>query len=752
MTITDVDVGITEILGSHRAFRAVLKQTVQDFIVNEVLLSGKIARLTKLAQFPSKQKQSDRAEKRLRKDKDGSVVEGDDINQGRQSISGIPLEELQSCFEEDQRRGVIEAIRKLIDGSATELTLPVCKEKQKRTIIHGWVRNNLSGYVTDTVESELNGEKGQAVRLRAKSSCRPWKRKRTLPNAQSNSRSIAVDAKNDDTYDPREVKKLRAEAAASRGESYIDSRTQVSFVLWKRNKDTMEAINALAEVLRVPSSAFTYAGTKDKRAVTTQLVQVRGISEARLARANIILSRQDRRFRTTAVGNFEILGSDTSRSLNLGDLLGNRFTLALRDLDVRNEEDEKNIKFAVDGIRMHGFVNYYGLQRFGTGVSGTHETGFAVLRGDFEEACRRILLPVSVGDPSVKGKGGISQERKQLVEALLSFAKKEMSARDLLQSLPKWMHIERTVVASFANDERRGVAKYDYKAAFSKLPRNLRRMYGHAVQSYLWNMMASERIRTHRPDDPSRMHAIAGDLVLINPNEKGELNYETKVRAVTDQEEGARSVPIFHVVLPVPGSGVCIPDDIMYGKVGKRIIEEQKIQWDSNLVREFGMKGTFRLLLAVPHDLEMKIVSYSSHTDVLIPDAVLPRHQESACSKQKAEVCPEPENDSDLSPSHSNDSKESEGEHAQFPSKSNSLRTNTKAESEAIDNTSITTTPQTKTDGDVQGSKKALVIAFTLGRGQFATMLVRELTRNDSSTANQKEMQGKISVKDEDVS
>lgn len=751
MPITDADVGITEILGSHRAFRAVLKQTAHDFVVNEVLLSGKVARLTKLAQFPSTEEKS--TGKRSHADRDKTDVEESDLAQGGQSKTEISFDEIQSCFDEDQKNEVTKAIIKLIDSGGTELILPVCKEKQKRTVIHGWVRKNLSGYVTDTIESELNGEKGQAIRLRTKSSCRPWKRRRAPRGGKEGSRAVPVDARNDNTYDPREKRYVRRENCSNGENSYVDSKTQVSFVLWKRNKDTLEAINVLARVLRVPPSAFAYAGTKDKRAVTTQLVQIRGVSEARLARANIVLARMDRKFRTVAVGNFEILGNEPARSLNLGDLLGNRFTLALRDLDVRNEDDETNIKLAVDGIRMHGFVNYFGLQRFGTGVSGTHETGFAVLRGNFEDVCRRILLPVSVGDPSVKGKNGITPERKQLVQALQGFARKELSAQKLLQFLPEWMHIERTIAASFANDERRGVKKYDHKAAFSKLPRNLRRIYGHAVQSYLWNMMASERIRMHRPDSHSRMHAIAGDLILGNPDEKEEMNHETEIRTVTDQEERDRSISVFRVLVPVPGSDVSIPDNIKYGNVGRRIIEEQNIEWNSSLVREFGMKGTYRLLLAVPRDIEMKIVSYCNFTDTLIPDALLPRHEKVAGVEQKFARAIETESNPSPAETQSKGDIRIQKEDTEcwHPSKEVANAT-TRSNASANGSAEGTITPAKEVDGDIQRQKKALVIAFTLGRGEFATMLVRELTRNDSSTANQKAMQGGVREKDEAVS
>ncbi|XP_057406142.1 pseudouridylate synthase 7 homolog isoform X4 [Balaenoptera acutorostrata] len=46
------------------------------------------------------------------------------------------------------------------------------------------------------------------------------------------------------------------------------------FVLYKENKDTMDAINLLSKYLRVKPNIFSYMGTKDKRAITVQEIAV----------------------------------------------------------------------------------------------------------------------------------------------------------------------------------------------------------------------------------------------------------------------------------------------------------------------------------------------------------------------------------------------------------------------------------------------------------------------------------------------
>lgn len=53
------------------------------------------------------------------------------------------------------------------------------------------------------------------------------------------------------------------------------------------------------------------------------------------------------------------------------------------------------------------------------------------------------------------------------------------------------------------------LARYgtNYCSVFESLPRNSRMIYGHALQSYIWNIVASKRIKDHGPK------VIIGDYV-----------------------------------------------------------------------------------------------------------------------------------------------------------------------------------------------------------------------------------------------
>lgn len=134
------------------------------------------------------------------------------------------------------------------------------------------------------------------------------------------------------------------------------------FVLYKENKDTMSAVNFIADLLHVRPHIFTYAGTKDKRAVTVQKICAKGLDTRKLSSVN-------KRVRNMAVGCFE----NKDDCLKLGDLNGNHFSLVLRDVPF--DTSETMVSQIMQSLKANGFINYFGMQRFGSGSVPTFKIG-----------------------------------------------------------------------------------------------------------------------------------------------------------------------------------------------------------------------------------------------------------------------------------------------------------------------------------------------------------------------------------------
>ncbi|XP_073891835.1 pseudouridylate synthase 7 homolog isoform X6 [Macaca fascicularis] len=247
------------------------------------------------------------------------------------------------------------------------------------------------------------------------------------------------------------------------------------FVLYKENKDTMDAINVLSRYLRVKPNIFSYMGTKDKRAITVQEIAVLKITAQRLAHLNKCLMN-------FKLGNF----SYQKNPLKLGELQGNHFTVVLRNITGTDDQ----VQQAMNSLREIGFINYYGMQRFGTTAVPTYQVGRAILQNSWTEVMDLILKPRS------------GAEKGYLVKCREEWAKTKDPAA-ALRKLP----VKRCVEGQLL----RGLSKYGMKnivSAFGIIPRNNRLMYIHSYQSYVWNNMVSKRIEDYG------LKPVPGDLVL----------------------------------------------------------------------------------------------------------------------------------------------------------------------------------------------------------------------------------------------
>jgi tRNA pseudouridine13 synthase len=139
-----------------------------------------------------------------------------------------------------------------------------------------------------------------------------------------------------------------------------------------------------------------------------------------------------------------------------------------------------------------GVANYFGVQRFGDTRPVTHKVGEALVRGDIEEA---VFIYLAMSFPG-------ELERTRRARAQLWESRDIPAAQ---KSFPEYLHYELAMLNYLA--EHPG----DFSHAFQVLSVNLRRLFVHAYQSYLFNKILSRRLAAGLPLDK----AVEGDVVCF---------------------------------------------------------------------------------------------------------------------------------------------------------------------------------------------------------------------------------------------
>jgi len=357
--------------------------------------------------------------------------------------------------------------------------------------------------------------------------------------------------------------------------------------LTKENWDTHNVINEISRRLRVSRNRIGFAGTKDKVAVTTQKISIWGedIAETELERLKI------------ADVSLKLIGR-SNKAVSLGDLHGNEFEIVVRDIEGSKEEIKRKIAAITAEIENEGGVpNFFGVQRFGIRRPITHVVGKHLIRGELKEAVLSYISDVFPNE---------SEEAKQA--RLLCKEGELKGLKEGLKKMPPFLRYEKAMLNELVKNgrERRSINESDFLSAFSVLPKNLQKLFVHAYQAYLFNLVLSRRMKQNLPFD----EALVGDVVCFRDRfgladlhkDRMEKVTEDKIEAINRLIKRGRAF----VTVPAFGYETEFAEGVE-GEIEREVLKDEDVELNDFYIEkipEISSKGIRRPVL-VPVKVEL---------------------------------------------------------------------------------------------------------------------------------------------------
>jgi tRNA pseudouridine13 synthase len=342
--------------------------------------------------------------------------------------------------------------------------------------------------------------------------------------------------------------------------------------IYSKNWETNNLVRELSKRLHISRKRISFAGTKDKRACSTQLMSFYKVTRGKLS---------DIKIKDVEIKN--IFSSD--KPIKIGDLYGNKFEITLKNInkDVKPKQIQNTISYLEKNC---GFPNFYGVQRFGIMRPITHIVGKYIINGDFKKAIMSYIA-----NP-IKGENEDTYKLRDELEKSHDFSK-------ALKSYPPSLNFEKAILNKLVIDPE------DFVGALKELPKNLLIMFVNAYQSYLFNRILSERIRRKIPLNK----AIVGDIVLPVRNNK--VDYKGVLVNESNIEKVNRQVSKNHAFT----SGLLLGSDSVFsmgemGEIEYKIIENEKVDYRNFIIPSIpylSSSGSRRPLLAVLNKIYWKL-------------------------------------------------------------------------------------------------------------------------------------------------
>lgn len=377
----------------------------------------------------------------------------------------------------------------------------------------------------------------------------------------------------------REVESIEPESLSANPAAYPYLVIRATLENW----DTNDFAREISDRVGISRARIAWAGTKDRRAVTTQLFTIKGVEPDSLP--------------SLTGAEMEVVGR-LGRALEFGDLAGNQFTIRVRE--VSNPDRAPAITEALrQPSEQSGPVsvpNFFGQQRFGSQRAITHVVGRRILQGDWEGA-----VMAYVGNPS-------EYEREETRQAR-AFVEETRDWGRAIERFHGGLRFERAILSALAGGA-------SYREALDELPENLQRLFVHAAQSDLFNRIVTRRLKRDLPIGTP----VQGDIVCFTEQRGGmtipdtdrlQRVTEDRIDVVTRHCKRGRA----YVTAPLIGADTTLsdgePDDLV-----RAVLDDVDVSpMDADLPEPYHSGGSRRAVLVRP-DVDVEVQPSSGDVTV----------------------------------------------------------------------------------------------------------------------------------------
>ena len=228
--------------------------------------------------------------------------------------------------------------------------------------------------------------------------------------------------------------------------------------LWieKSGITTRNLLSQIAQGLKLKDRDLGYAGLKDARALTRQMIS---ISFNKIGQIEKLKLKDAKILKTCRHSN----------KLRLGHLAGNRFTITLRET---HEDALRRADAILKQLQLRGVPNFFGEQRYGI-LGNSAKLGQLFLQQQFTQFCLDFI-----GDPQLI-------HNPQWKKAAELYRAGEIQAA--CAHLPKKMHDEQHLLRMLLEGK-------SHQIAVKTLPRHLLRLFLSAAQSQFFDQLLEQRL------------------------------------------------------------------------------------------------------------------------------------------------------------------------------------------------------------------------------------------------------------------